>query len=106
MLVTTGNAGPVGLDHHRIGEYHLNQVSNLRDGGLTDSDNLPIFVPPELRKSEPIRHVHCVLVLRPKMALQPKAASTTATITVSQEGILIMLIVVMHIPPLRFANQI
>jgi hypothetical protein len=41
-----------------------------------------------------------------EMALPPKAASTTATITVSQEGILIMLIVVMHIPPLRFANQI
>jgi hypothetical protein len=41
-----------------------------------------------------------------EVALPPKAASTTATITISQEGILVMLIVVMHIPPLRFANQI
>jgi hypothetical protein len=43
MLSIAGNAGPVGVDHHGIGDFHLEQFF-----GLTDGDNLPVFVSPEL----------------------------------------------------------
>jgi hypothetical protein len=59
MLAVTGKAaGPVGVDHDRIGEDHLDQIS-----GLSDRNNLPIFVSPELGEREPIRHFHTVLVV-------------------------------------------
>ena len=54
-----GNAGLVGLDHLGISEDHREQVS-----GMTDGDNLPILVSPELREREAARHLQSVLVLR------------------------------------------
>jgi hypothetical protein len=38
----------------------------------------PVFVSPEVREREPVRHLHSVLVLRGN-GLPPKRASTTAT---------------------------
>jgi hypothetical protein len=58
-LAVAGNAGSISLDRHRIGDDDLDQVS-----ALTDGDSLPVFVTLELRKREPIRHLHSVLVLR------------------------------------------
>ena len=58
-LAVAGNAGPVGVDHHGIGEDHSEQLF-----AVTDSNSLPAFVSPELREREPIRHLHSVLVLR------------------------------------------
>src|SRR6266849_2992414 len=57
-LAVAGNAGQVGLDHHRISEDRSNKASIL-----TDRDNLPGLVSSELREREPIRHFHGVLVL-------------------------------------------
>src|SRR5207247_320567 len=57
-LAVAGNAGPVGGDHHGIGEDRCKQGSVLTDG-----DNLPGLVSPELGEGEPTRHLHGVLVL-------------------------------------------
>jgi hypothetical protein len=46
-LAVAGNAGPVGVDHHGIGEDHSDHVF-----GLTDGDSLPAFVASELRESD------------------------------------------------------
>src|SRR5213594_750259 len=52
------HAGPVGVHHHGIGEDRSKQASVLTNG-----DNLPVFVSPELGEREPTRHLHGVLVL-------------------------------------------
>src|SRR5437870_3642153 len=57
-LAVARNAGPVGGDHHGIGEDRSQQASVLTDG-----DNLPVLVSPELGEREPTRHLHGVLVL-------------------------------------------
>src|SRR5213594_3402490 len=57
-LAVPGNAGPVGLDHLGIGEDRSKQGSVLTDG-----DNLPGLVSPELGEREPTRHLQGVLVL-------------------------------------------
>src|SRR5438094_1109060 len=57
-LAVPGNAGPVGRDHHGISEDHSHQGSVLTDG-----DNLPGLVSPELGEREPTRHLQGVLVL-------------------------------------------
>src|SRR6266550_5469327 len=57
-LAVARNAGPVGVDHHGIGEDRSQQASVLTDG-----DNLPVLVSPELGEREPTRHLHGVLVL-------------------------------------------
>ena len=57
-LAVARSAGPVGVDHHGIGEDRGKQVAVLTDG-----DNLPAFVSPELGEREPTRHLHGVLVL-------------------------------------------
>src|SRR5262249_18688690 len=54
-----GNTGLVGRDNLRIPEDRYDQVS-----GLTDGDDLPVFVSSELREREAARHLHSVLVLR------------------------------------------
>ena len=43
----------------RIAEDRYEQVA-----GLTDGDDLPVLVSPELREREPIRHLHSVPILR------------------------------------------
>src|SRR5262245_1859803 len=58
-VAVAGNAGQVGLDRLGISEDHREHVS-----GVADGDNLPIFVSPELRECETIRHLHSMLVLR------------------------------------------
>src|SRR5262245_7953178 len=58
-FAVAGSPGLVGLDHLGIPEDHREQVS-----GVTDRDNLPIFVTLELGEREPTRHLHSVLVLR------------------------------------------
>jgi hypothetical protein len=58
-LAVAGNAGPVGIDHHGIGEDRSHQLV-----GLADGDNLPVFISPELGEREPARYLHAVLVLR------------------------------------------
>src|SRR5262245_30736041 len=58
-LAVAGNSGQVGLDHLGISEDHREQVS-----GVTERDNLPILVSPELREREPTWHLHRVLLLR------------------------------------------
>src|SRR5437667_5467128 len=55
-LAVARNAGPVGVDHHGIGEDRSKQASVLTNG-----DNLPVFVSPELREREPTRHLDGVL---------------------------------------------
>src|ERR1700722_2906800 len=57
-LAIAGNAGLIRLDHLRISEDGSHHASTLADG-----DKLPGLVPFELRKCEPVRHLHCVLVL-------------------------------------------
>lgn len=54
-----GSSGLVGPDHLGIPEDHREQVS-----GVTDRDNLPIFVTLELGERQPTRYLHSVLVLR------------------------------------------
>src|SRR4051795_1575050 len=58
-LAVAGNAGPVGVDLHGIGDDQLDLFV-----GLTDGDRLPVLVSPEVREREPARHLHGVLVLR------------------------------------------
>src|SRR5437773_545569 len=57
-LAVARNAGPVGVDHHGIGEDRSQQASVLTNG-----ENLPVLVSPELGEREPTRHLHGVLVL-------------------------------------------
>src|SRR6266568_5868161 len=57
-LPVARNAGPVGVNHHGIGEDRSKQASVL-----TDRDNVPVFVSPELGEREPTGHLHSVLVL-------------------------------------------
>ena len=73
-LAVAGNAGLVGRDHRRIGEYRSNMVSVLTDG-----DKLPGFVSSELREREPVPHFHGVLSCA-EMARPPARASTPAII--------------------------
>src|SRR5262245_61582272 len=58
-LAVAGNAGEVGVDHHGISEDRSDQLVVL----MTDGDQLPAFVSPELREREPSRHFQGVLVL-------------------------------------------
>jgi hypothetical protein len=60
-LAVAGNARLVGRDDLGIAEDRYQQVS-----GLTNGDELPVFVSPELGEGEPVRHLHSVLVLRRK----------------------------------------
>src|SRR5262245_8382324 len=57
-LAVAGNASQVGVDHHGISEDRSDQLVVLTDG-----DQLPAFVSPELREREPTRYAHGVLVL-------------------------------------------
>src|SRR5205823_11007030 len=57
-LAVAGNSGPVRVDHGGVREDRSKQVSVLTDG-----DNLPGLVSPELGEREPARHLHGVLVL-------------------------------------------
>src|SRR5215218_2193707 len=57
-LAVARNAGPIGLDHHRIGEDHGDQPVVL-----TGRNNLPAFVSPERGELEPARHLHGVLIV-------------------------------------------
>src|SRR5271156_3112224 len=58
-LAVTGNAGLIGVDHHRIPEDCSERISVMADG-----DHRPAFVSSELREREPIRYFEGVLVLR------------------------------------------
>src|SRR5262249_26834541 len=58
-LPIAGNAGPVGVNHHRIAEDH-----RAHPLVPTEADGLPSFVAPELGERQPARHSHAVLVLR------------------------------------------
>src|SRR6059058_4749249 len=66
-LAVARNAGPVGVDHHGIGEDRSQQASVLTNG-----ENLPVFVSPELGEREPTRHLHGVLVLGGQGAAAPR----------------------------------
>src|SRR5205823_1104895 len=66
-LAVARNAGPVGGDHHGIGEDRSQQASVLTNG-----DNLPVLVSPELGEREPTRHLHGVLVLGGQGAAAPR----------------------------------
>src|SRR5438874_11840555 len=57
-LAVPGHAGLVGFDHHGIREDRSKQGSVLTDG-----DNLPGLVSPELGEREPTRHLQGALVL-------------------------------------------
>jgi Homeodomain-like domain len=71
-LTVAGNAGRVGVDHHGISEDRSKQGSIVTDG-----DNLPSLVSPELRECEPIRHLQSVLGLWWRMtAAAPQMATT------------------------------
>src|SRR5258708_11004812 len=52
LLAVSGNARPVGLDHRGISDDRLDLFFSLTDG-----DNPPIFVSPELREREAVRHL-------------------------------------------------
>src|SRR5262249_11948780 len=53
-----GNAASEGVDHERIGEDRCIHLSIVTDG-----DQLPGFVSPELGEGKSTRHFHRVLVL-------------------------------------------
>src|SRR5262249_23230372 len=57
-LAVAGNAGQTGVDHHGVSEDHSDQLVVLTDG-----NNLPAFISPELREREPTWYSHGVLVL-------------------------------------------
>src|SRR5262245_27601437 len=57
-LDVAGYAGQVGVDDYGVSEDHGDQL-----GVLTDGNNLPAFVSPELRECEPTWHSRGVLVL-------------------------------------------
>src|SRR5262245_23085359 len=57
-FAVAGNAGQIGVDHHGVSEDRSDQLVVLTDG-----NNLPGFVSPELRECEPTRYSHGVLVL-------------------------------------------
>jgi hypothetical protein len=60
MLANAGKtAGPVGFDHHRIGDDHLDQVA-----GLLTATTCQSSYPLNYGEREPVRHLHRVLVLR------------------------------------------
>ena len=79
-LAVVGNTGPVGVDHHGIGEDHGERALSLTHG-----NSLPVFVSPELGEREAAQHLHNVLVLRGK-GHSPTAASNNATITIGEDG--------------------
>src|SRR2546430_9185757 len=57
-LAVPGHAGLLGFDHRGIREDHGHHGSVLTDG-----DNLPGLVSPELGEREPTRHLQGVLIL-------------------------------------------
>ena len=57
-VCVAGNADPVGIDQHGIGEDQSVQAAVLTDG-----DSLPAFVSPELGEREPTRYFQSVLIL-------------------------------------------
>src|ERR1700722_5555135 len=58
-LTVARYAGPIGIDHHGIGKDDSDRLVTITDG-----DDLPAFVSPELREREPAGHFHGVLILR------------------------------------------
>src|SRR4029077_3436122 len=58
-LAVVGNPSLERFDHRRIPHDHRERLSVV-----TDRNNLPGFVSPELRECEPTRHFQRVLVLR------------------------------------------
>src|SRR6185503_2920717 len=70
-LAVAGNAGLEGRNDLWIAEDRYEQVS-----GLTDGNDLPLFVSPELGEGEPIRHLHGVFVLRGQGRSRPQPQAT------------------------------
>src|SRR5207237_10872157 len=70
-LAVPGHAGPVSLDHHGISEDRSKQGSVLTDG-----DNLPGLVSPELGQRETTRHLQRLLILGGPCAAGRRTAET------------------------------